>query len=755
MSDALFSDLQKSPEAETEDTATPASDAEAKTPAQEQETQEQKTKPEVPEAPQAATEAPEALEAPESSRAGTEAPESPQAGTEAPEAPQEATEATEAPEAPRAGTEAPEAPQAGAQEDMGADSQEAIQATQEAAEDALQADSQQQGSPRQPPPPPVEHAVGEAAYRVLARKYRPQNFDLLLGQEALVRTLRNAIESGRIPQAILLTGVRGVGKTTTARLIARAVNYTGADGTAGPTFAATDDCEVCRTIAAERHVDVVEMDAASRTGVADIRELIDAARYRPTSARYKVYIIDEVHMLSVSAFNALLKTLEEPPAHLLFVFATTEVRKLPVTVLSRCMRFDLRRLSRGELAQHFAWVCAQEGVKAEAEALSAIARAAEGSVRDGLSLLDQAIAMGAGEVALSLTHEMLGLADRNRVADLLLHALSGEVQEMLTLLRRLHSGGAMPETILTDLLELTHAATLFLATGSGEAEGIETPVLENLARGFSMPEWGRTWQILLKGSYEVRGAPRAESALEMLLLRLAYGSDLPDPATLVRRLRDLEKSGGAGSNGATGAGAGAQAKKVGSEALPHESALPPDEPCAESPQTLAQVRDILRDCGKDTLALDLERDYALVSLSASGGKGHLVLSDLKSDNKLHGRNFGTQLMMYLAQATGDKWLVDINSDKGATAIAQSLNAEEQARQAEYLKSAQEWQIVRTVLEHFPEARVVRVSESEAPRQGESVEQEVAEESADALDASDASDASDAATVPNFARGVAS
>ena len=603
-------------------------------------------------------------------------------------------------------------------------------AQQAETQEETQKEAQQETSPRRPPPPPVEHSAGEAAYRVLARKYRPQNFDALLGQEALVRTLRNAIESGRIPQAILLTGVRGVGKTTTARLIARAVNYTGADGKAPPTFGPTDDCEVCRTIAAERHVDVVEMDAASRTGVADIRELIEAARYRPTSARYKVYIIDEVHMLSVSAFNALLKTLEEPPAHLLFVFATTEVRKLPVTVLSRCMRFDLRRLSRTELAEHFAWVAKQEGVATEAQALSAIARAAEGSVRDGLSLLDQAIAMGAGQVSLSLTHEMLGLADRNRVADLLLHALSGEVKEMLSLVRTLHDGGAMPETILTDLLELTHAASLFLATGNGEAEGIETPVLENLASSFSMPEWGRTWQILLKGSYEVRGAPRAESALEMLLLRLAYGSDLPDPATLVRRLRDLEKSGAtAAGNQATGAGAKAKAEI---DPPPHESALPPEEPWAHPPKTLAEVRDILRTCGKDKLALDLERDYALVSLSASAGKGHLVLSDLKSDNQRHGRDFGNQLMMYLAQATGDKWLVDVNSDKGATAESRSLNDQAQAHEAEKLRGAQDWQIVRTVLEHFPEAQLVDVFAPETTEQtGTEADEDTDEDEAEA------------------------
>ena len=720
MSNALFSDLEP-PEGETQDSATlGGAGAEASVPA----VPEPQGAPSPPDAPQDAQKAPEApqgsQEVPEGSQSAQDTPEALQGSQDTPEAPQGSQGTTEAPQGAQGTTEAPQAPQ----------------------------DTPEEASPRQPPPPPVEHAAGEAAYRVLARKYRPQNFDSLLGQEALVRTLRNAIESGRIPQAILLTGVRGVGKTTTARLIARAVNYTGSDGASGPTFGPTDDCEICRTIAAERHVDVVEMDAASRTGVADIRELIDAARYRPVSARYKVYIIDEVHMLSVSAFNALLKTLEEPPAHLLFVFATTEVRKLPVTVLSRCMRFDLRRLSRGELAHHFAWVTKQEGVEAEPEALSAIARAAEGSVRDGLSLLDQAIAMGAGQVTLQLTHEMLGLADRNRVADLLLHALSGEVKEMLTLLRTLHNGGAMPETILTDLLELTHAATLYLATGTGEAEGIETPVLENLAKSFSMPEWGRTWQILLKGSYEVRGAPRAESALEMLLLRLAYGSDLPDPATLVRRLRDLEKSGRAESTSKSPTTAGAKAQQ---QVPPHESALPPDAPWADSPQTLAQVRDILRDCGKDTLALDLERDYALVSLSASAGRGHLVLSALKSDNKLHGRNFGNQLMMYLAQATGDKWLVDINSDKGATAESISLNAEEQARQAEYLKSAQEWQIVRTVLEYFPEAQVVSVSEAESTRVRQQVRQQDPDTDTDTKTDTD----TDEDDTPRLAEGIAS
>ena len=350
-----------------------------------------------------------------------------------------------------------------------------------------------------------------APYRVLARKYRPSNFAEMIGQDALVRTLTNAIATGRIAQAFILTGVRGVGKTTTARIIARALNCTGADGTGGPTISPCGVCDNCKAIAEDRHPDVFEMDAASRTGIGDIREIIEAVRYAPSMARYKIYIIDEVHMLSTAAFNGLLKTLEEPPPHVKFVFATTEIRKVPVTVLSRCQRFDLKRVEIAVLNAHFKRIAEAESAQIDEDALTLISRAAEGSVRDGLSLLDQAIAHGAGQVNAELVRDMLGLADRGQVFALLDQLLHGQLPEALDNLQAQYRVGADPAVVLQDLLELTHWLTRVKVIG-GTPDDVTLPEAQrnrgrDLAAKLGMPVLARSWQMLLKGLQEVRAAP--------------------------------------------------------------------------------------------------------------------------------------------------------------------------------------------------------------------------------------------------------
>src|SRR4051794_8262280 len=381
-------------------------------------------------------------------------------------------------------------------------------------------------------------AANASPYRVLARKYRPQTFAELIGQDAMVKTLGNAIERGRIAHAFLLTGVRGVGKTSTARLIAKALNCIGPDGHGGPTITPCNVCEPCRAISEGRHIDVIEMDAASHTGIDDIREIIDAVRYTPVSARYKIYIIDEVHMLSKQAFNGLLKTLEEPPEHVKFFLATTEVNKVPVTVLSRCQRFDLRRIAAEKLAAHFAEVARAEGVEVEPEALGMMARAAEGSARDGLSILDQAIAHGAGGVSAEQVRDMLGLADRGRIRRLLQLTLSGEAGAALAELDEAHQLGVDPMQLLRGLRGSPPAATRAKAGANGDAlKSVEER--EGAAERAQALTWGtihRLWQMLLKGLQDVEVAPDPREAAEMVLLRLIHAADLPDPAALLAKL---------------------------------------------------------------------------------------------------------------------------------------------------------------------------------------------------------------------------
>lgn len=387
-------------------------------------------------------------------------------------------------------------------------------------------------------------------YRVLARKYRPQSFEDLVGQEALVRTLTNAITTGRIAHAFMLTGVRGVGKTTTARLIARALNYTGPDGQSGPTTGSTDDCETARAITEDRHPDVIEMDAASRTSVEGIREILDGVRYAPTSARYKIYIIDEVHMLSKSAFNALLKTLEEPPAHVKFILATTEIRKVPVTVLSRCQRFDLRRIDVDKLEGLFKKICEKENVTCEDEAITLIAQAADGSARDGLSLLDQAIARGNDNITAEGVSHMLGLSDRVRILDLFEAAMGGDSEKVFDIIEDLHKLGSDPQATLQDLMEMAHNMSVLKALGRKASEGSDQVLSLSLphaaqerarecAAGLSMPVLDRAWNILGKGMQDLYRAVNPRSSLEMTLIRLIYVSELPDPSKLMKKLKTI------------------------------------------------------------------------------------------------------------------------------------------------------------------------------------------------------------------------
>jgi len=568
-----------------------------------------------------------------------------------------------------------------------------------------------------------------AAYRVLARKYRPQTFADLVGQEALVRTLTNALKSGRLAQAFILTGVRGIGKTTTARIVARALNCVGPDGTGGPTAEPCGVCDPCRAIAEDRHVDVVEMDAASRTGVDDIRDLIEGARYRPVAARFKVYIIDEVHMLSKNAFNALLKTLEEPPEHVKFIFATTEVRKVPVTVLSRCQRFDLRRLDQERLAAHLTDIAGRERAEFEPEAVALIARAADGSVRDGLSLLDQAIALAGGgaagrPVTAAEVRDMLGLADRTQTLDLLDAVMRGETAAALSLVGAMYRAGADPVMILQDLLDLTHWLTR-LKIVEGAVEGVavseaERSRAEAMAEGLPMPALGRAWQMLLKGLGEAQMAPSPQTALEMLLVRLAYVAELPAPAEIVKALNSPATApapspaptGSAAETSAAPAVSPSQPRGSGGPraALAVEPAAPPPQPAMPEPPQPAGRAPKPRSFA-DAVALFAERREAMLHAHLVNSvhlvrfePGRIEMRPTDSAPADLANSFGRQLAAW----TGERWVVTVSGEPGEPTLGEQAEAAEQARKDEAAQDP----LVRAVLETFPGASIEAVRDRE-------------------------------------------
>jgi DNA polymerase III subunit gamma/tau len=543
---------------------------------------------------------------------------------------------------------------------------------------------------------------GEGSYRVLARKYRPATFADLIGQDAMVRTVSNAFETARIPQAWILTGVRGVGKTTTARILARALNYELPDGSVtAPTVNMPSIGVHCEAIMESRHLDVIEMDAASHNGVDDVRQINDAIRYAPVSARYKVYILDEVHMLSPQAFNALLKTLEEPPPHAKFIFATTEIRKVPVTILSRCQRFDLRRIDAGLLVKHLAAIAAREGIEVEAEALALIARAAEGSVRDSLSLLDQAIAHAAGPVSSQHVRAMLGLADRARVIDLFEQTMRGDIATALAELRAQYENGADPLVVLTDLAEFTHFVTRvkIVPTVADDPALIEAERTRGraFAERLSMRVLSRTWQMLLKGIAEVAEAGRPLAAADMVLVRIAYAADLPTPDEVIRSLE--EKGEGA---------------RQASETAGHTTAAPAAarEPIAQQaaaerkPEMLVITRfeDLIalavarRDLG---VKAALERDVRLVRCEDGRLEVRLEPSAAKT--------LVNDLARKLSQWSNRPWIVVVSTEEGQP----TMKAQDDARKAELKTGVRGDPLVQAVLTRFPGAEIVDVRTAEA------------------------------------------
>ena len=576
-----------------------------------------------------------------------------------------------------------------------------------------------------------EPASKDSAYRVLARKYRPTRLSELLGQDAVVRILTNAIERDRVAQAFLLTGVRGTGKTTTARIIARALNCIGPDGQGQATPRPCGECPHCLAIAEDRDVDVIEMDAASRTGVGDIRELIEGVRYRPVAARRKVYIIDEVHMLSTSAFNALLKTLEEPPPHVVFVFATTELRKVPITVQSRCQRLTLRRVDEATLKEHFAAIAEQEKVTATPEALALIARAADGSVRDGLSLLDQAIAHTGGEITAAQVAEMLGLADRTQVLDLFEAVMRGETADALAMLSAMYASGADPATVVTDLMELTHFLTrakivpdILDSAGTPEAERTRGRAL---AEGLSMPSLTRAWQMLLKGLRETQAAERPLQAAEMVLIRLAYVRELPAPADLVEQLQDAGTADPGPSNSGVGGHGGPQASapslslaredhRSGAALARQPQALPEaavetaaDEPPREReespPEAMARIAmpdsfgslvQLLWDRKEGRLAFELSEHVHLVRYEPGA-------IELRATAAAH-RALAGDLSGLLQAWTGQRWMVSLSDEAGAP----TLSEQRRAAEAQEREAALAHPLVKAALETFPEAEFVAV-----------------------------------------------
>lgn len=526
----------------------------------------------------------------------------------------------------------------------------------------------------------AEESTNENQYVVLARKYRPQNFEDLLGQDALVQTLTNAIQNNRLHHAYILTGIRGVGKTTTARLIARALNCIGPDGKGGPTIHPCGECDNCKAIAAGRHMDVMELDAASHTGVDDIRELLDSARYAPTNARYKIYIIDEVHMLSKGAFNALLKTLEEPPAHVKFIFATTEIRKVPVTILSRCQRFDLQRLTVETLTTLFTKILKNENIPAEAEALDIIAKAADGSARDGLSLLDQAIVLSNADVKTDVVKKMLGLADRSQTLALFENLVKGQMETVLEMVTTQYTNGATPMIVLQDLINITHdmakikiVPSLLETTSFSE---VEKKTFSSLSSECSLAILSKIWQMLIKGVSELNLAPSAVDALEMILLRIAYSAALPTPLEI---LNEVKKN----SNLISSA---QQAAPVENEKKNNITAY----------QTLNSIEDLLSYLEKTKKALieySIKNEICFQSFS----DGHIAMT---ISPKIH-QDFIMNFHKLLTEATGKKWEIEIiKGELGETIADKEKTAVEASK-----KNVAEYPLVKKILEEFKGAKI--------------------------------------------------
>ncbi|MGR3634924.1 MAG: DNA polymerase III subunit gamma/tau [Shimia sp.] len=554
----------------------------------------------------------------------------------------------------------------------------------------------------------------DTGYQVLARKYRPETFADLVGQSAMVRTLKNAFEADRIAQAFVMTGIRGTGKTTTARIIAKGMNCIGPDGGGGPTTDPCGQCEHCVAIMEGRHVDVMEMDAASRTGVNDIREIIDSVHYRAASARYKIYIIDEVHMLSTSAFNALLKTLEEPPAHVKFIFATTEIRKVPVTVLSRCQRFDLRRIEPEDQIGLLRKIAAAENAEIADDALALITRAAEGSARDATSLLDQAISHGAGETTADQVRAMLGLADRGRVLDLFDMILRGDAGAALNELSSQYADGADPMAVLRDLAEITHWISVVKVTPEASEDPTVTP--DERARGQTMAETlpmrvlTRMWQMLLKALDEVASAPNAMMAAEMAIIRLTHVADLPSPEELVRKLQDTPRPPMPPSGGGPGGGAAMDHEGATTQGAYQSGAVPngggqggkvtalaiADNQALARYATFEHVLELIRTRRDGVLRVQVEKYLRLAAYQP----GRIEFEPAPNAPKDLAQRLGTQLQRW----TNNRWAVIIVSEGGAATVDEIRNAAENAMRSE----AMDHPLVQAVLDAFPKAKITDI-----------------------------------------------
>lgn len=538
-------------------------------------------------------------------------------------------------------------------------------------------------------------ADNNTQYVALARKYRPQTFEDLLGQDALVQTLTNAIQNNRLHHAYILTGIRGVGKTTTARLIARAINCTGPDGKGGPTIHPCGECENCKAIAADRHIDVIELDAASKTGVDDMREILDGVRYKPTMARYKVYIIDEVHMLSKSAFNALLKTLEEPPAHVMFIFATTEIRKVPVTILSRCQRFDLQRISIETLVKLFHKVLAAENIEAEDEALHMVARAADGSARDGLSMLDQAIVLGNGKIENATVKNMLGLADRHQTFAMYEKLLEGNVAEVLQILHQLYSDGATPMLIIQDLVDITHLLAKVkiipdYINDSSVGENDREMCKKLNAAPISI--LSKIWQMLIKGISELQYANVQIDALEMILMRIAYSANMPTPADLLKELKKKSRMNNFANKPQIVLNSSTHIANTDAHIA---SELTEDSEGFElsTPEELVKLLNAKRQM---LLLYAVKNDMSFKEFTA--GKMRIALSE-KADKDLI-----ANLRKFLAKETGVSWVIDIDYEPLGETLAFKENKELERDK----KNISEYPLVKAILSEFSGAKIETV-----------------------------------------------